>query len=83
MKKALRILNDVTYDAIGVPMFHSSCVSDDIEEAKEELKEAMKPKTCEGCTADCSVKDALNAYSQFWDYPSDVGCKSRHEPKEK
>lgn len=48
MKKALRILNDVTYDAMGVPMFHSSCVSDDIEEAKTEL-EALKSRSCKNC----------------------------------
>jgi len=53
-----------------------------IDEAIVELEEFMKPKSCESCSADCSIKDALNTHGQFWDYPCDVGCKSRYEPKE-
>jgi len=54
----------------------------DLHNAVTELEEAMKPKSCESCSADCSIKDALKNHGQFWDYPCDVGCKSRYEPKE-
>ena len=45
--------------------------------------EALQDRSCENCVADCSVKNALNAYGEFWDYPCDMGCYSRFERKEK
>ena len=95
MSKALEILKDVVEQSIGegifAPMtevevqnFFFEAIAE-LKAMEARIKELETPKTCEGCeqcSADCSVKDALNAYGQFLDYPSDICCKSRYEPKD-
>ena len=89
MEKALKILNRLKEQIVdsytppyNVEISYTEDFESDIVQAIGELEEAMQPKTCDGCIADCSVKDALNLHGQFWDYQCDVGCKSRHEPKD-